>query len=923
MRKPNTRCGLKFCTIALSVFYDQDLNAIQARGRDVEGVDFSEHCPEEEASYIFKCPRCEGACACSICRKKLGAGQQLFEKAVATNKVSATGSRLKSEGDLTVQRAPKEAKESKAPKQDKEAKKPKQPKAEGSAPKAKKADGGPASAKGKQKQNGTAAESGSSPAGKKKGKSKDTKDSNAAPAKSKLKEAFGNKAKQLPGSKPVRQTALPRKLKAPVAVPAPELEIIKTALNPANVWSRIWIYETLVRFDLIRVPKGILSQLDKFDAWTHRQVQMILERVLVALAGVSSIHNGQPKARVAPAVKLYRQFGDDLKRGEPWSAAKDLAQSFGCVVPELPHVERVFGDESKEPVASEAHDHEQGPTLLGSRMTRTRRAAEVRALERVKQQSIYDFERDAPDSDTDDEISRKSNRRTVHKDREEWAELGDAESSSDEHDARDDADSDEEAPMQAGGRVSDRRSGRTQAASASDVEEGARRSGRQRNAPTSTRTSAPRTAVRAISVSEGSSRSGASSLSPELESEKTADDTKTSISSVAPATAPAVQEPIPAPEMEEKVAILHALLGTVLETPEVAEELKMGANRLPDIEKWAREDMKQLEKDWEEEKKLINTNVPSMAQANEFAKWKREKEKKEKKHKLAVLDIKVNAHRETESHKLRSGPLGVDADGREYWQLTEFNDQMPRDTAGRWAWCLLIFGEPLTKHAPAPEDMKNGAANISPMKPSVKDEDVDGDVKMQEGKAAAGVSTANKPNGNSGETPHTPRRLALEGDGESKDAKPAQKGAGSDASSDLSSVRGGTPREEEAAPRPVFMGTNYVPSFKDIIAFLRYRCAQREYEELKEQQDSEQSHALAAVVAAAAATSATTAGGSSGASPPSPEKSGTGAVGRKAKKQLKEMQEARRARVEALCKRLVTVKDYYVWHSGEPEEGEV
>lgn len=54
MRKPTVRCGLKFCAAALSVQYNDDLDAIKARGRNVPGIDLAEHCDESEANYIFK-----------------------------------------------------------------------------------------------------------------------------------------------------------------------------------------------------------------------------------------------------------------------------------------------------------------------------------------------------------------------------------------------------------------------------------------------------------------------------------------------------------------------------------------------------------------------------------------------------------------------------------------------------------------------------------------------------------------------------------------------------------------------------------------------------------------------------------------------------------------------------------------------------
>ncbi|PWN28090.1 hypothetical protein BDZ90DRAFT_161952 [Jaminaea rosea] len=598
MRKPTVRCGLKFCAAALSVQYNDDLDAIKARGRNVPGVDLAEHCDESEANYIFKCPRCLGICTCSICRKKFGVEPVRVEKPPAAPK----------------QKAPAKSK-AKASTSD--------VKGKAKASSSSSSGAGASGANGSQSKKAAAAPSG---AAKAKGKK----------ATSSLKNALTSKAQALPSTSKPRQATLPRPIKPPAPVAAPELEVIKTALHPENVWARMWIYETLVRFDFIRVPKGQLIQLDKFDLWTHRQVQTLLERILVALAGINSINQGQPKARVAPAIQAFRQFGEDLQRGEPWQAARDLLDSLGFDIPELPHVERVFSDESKEAAMRDADD--SGPTLLSSRMTRTKRAAEVRALERVKQQSLYSYESQFSDQDESSEEDELEPARNG--DRDEWA--GDAESEEDEMPRR-------------GGRSSAR-----QATRAAPAAEGTRRSGRQTGA-TKAGTSASRSSRRIVIVngsSNGSSRSGTSSTLTDSESggsdddDTGADDTRTSTTTPPPSTTtapapPKPAEPLPAPEMEEKVAILCVLLEAVLQTPEVSEELKSGAARMGDIDRAAREDLKQLEKEWEEEKKVLAAAAPSMAKVDDFAKWKKDKDKKERNHKLRVLDVKMQALRET------------------------------------------------------------------------------------------------------------------------------------------------------------------------------------------------------------------------------------------------------------------------------------
>lgn len=701
-------------------------------------------------------------------------------------------------------------------------------------------------------------------------------------ASSSLKAALTSKGQALPAAaSKSRQATLPRPIKPPPPVAAPELEVIKTALKPENVWARVWIYETLVRFDFIRVPKAILTQLDKFDLWTHRQVQVVLERTLAALAGLSNINTGQPKARYAPAIKAWREFGEDLQRGEPWQAAKDLVAALGHEVPELPHVERVFADESKEV----AMDVDAGPTLLGSRSTRTRRAAELRAIERVKQQSLYSYESQFTDGseEEEDELDHKGSGR------DEWD--GDADSEEDEMPRR-------------GGRSSARQAA---AASSSSAPEGARRSGRQADAARVVSSSSTRgRRIASDSMDNTPNRSRTTSTLTDSDSEMDdgdtgADDTRTSTTTPPAAPAPPKPaEPIPAPEMEEKVAILTTLLEAVLDTPQVNEELKGSGARLNEIERSAREDLKQLDKEWEEEKKLIASSAPSMSKVEDFAKWKKDKEKKERNHKLKLLDVKMNALRESEANKIRTGPLGIDADGRSYWQLTEFNEVMPRDTHGRWAWCVVVYGEALVRDAPPPEAMPGSAPNVSPVKATV-----------------ASASQEQKQDDNDDVKPVN----GASSEGEGTDKQQQRATSTSSSGSDLTPP---PPAAITAPPGPVFMGTNYPPSISQVISFLKYRAAQREYEENRAVQEAEIAIAKEKAAAGGAGAASPDANGASGSgSGGSPSKAGNASssiVSRKAKKQLKETQEARKTQVEALCKRLATVREYYLWHTGEPDD---
>ncbi|CAO1618099.1 unnamed protein product [Sympodiomycopsis kandeliae] len=835
LRKSGAQCPLKYCARSLSTIYKISREDILAKGRKVtDDIDPTVHVHAREAPYFFMCPRCAGTCNCSVCRKKNGlpplgpakaarVPKDKPEPSTATASSPANSkSKVKATSSAKKEAQPKE-KATKSAKQE-------------SSKKAKTEDAG---TKGKGKQAAKPA--------------KEAKSIFKTGAKDKSAESS-----VLNGWKAARQTSLPRPLRAPKPVAAPQLEVIPTKLHRDNFEARVWIYETLVRFEFIKLPKATLSQLDKFDLWTHRQVQMVLERVLIAIGGVHSIQSGVPKAGTTESIKAYRKFGEDLTRGEPWMAAKKLCEVSHVEVPTLSHVDRIFEDESKDaPVA------DNGPTLLGSRSTRARRAAEVKALERVKLQSLADFDGGMDsESDYSDSAPRGRGQRARRN-----VSYGDADNTED-----DDDDEEDEAPRRSG-RQTARQAAVTEAKA---IAEGARRSGRtQRSLAISTPSEAD------ADESEDANRSARSSTAPDTGAHKGDSEVASLARSETPVAVvpPAEAEPIAVPEMEEKVAIIAALLEIVMQKSETAEELKGAANRIPEIEKGCRDDLRDLEKEWDELKVSLNKGAPSISQAELFAKWKKDKEKKERDFKLQILDVKVNAYRELEANKIRTGPLGVDADGREFWQLTEFNEQMPANTGGRWSWCVLVHGDPMTKHAPPAGVMPNNAPSVSPLKASAASLDDPIEIKDEEDEDMKTKTEAKD------DAPKTP-------------SKADQASATDEFSTPARDVSADDKEAEES--KPVFMGTNYPPSISEVISFLRYRYAQLDYEESKAQRDAE-----------------TAASMNVSSSPGSP------AVSRKAKKQLKEAQEARKRRVEELCDKLESCRRYYMWHYAEVDEGDV
>lgn len=815
MRPNGKRCSLRYCDRGLKTLYGMDIETIKKSGRTSSSTDAADtHCGPEEASYCFKCPRCRGICECSLCRKKLEPSSTAPVKAAPTAKkdsvISTAAKKLPPTGK-TGTTAKKEKKD--------------------------KASSSKTAEKGVSK-----------------------------PAKASIAAMVASPSRPNGISGLARQTSLPRPLKAPAAVPAPELEIISTRLPADNIWARVWIYETLVRFDFIKVPKTVLSQLDKFDAWTHRHLQTLLERIIVALAALPNINSGQPKARTKEVVTTYRQHGSDWSRGEPWMAARKLCENNDAYIPSLPAVDD-SADEEPHGTEEDRTPVDTGPTLLGSRNTRTRRAAELKALERVKAQSYAEYassEEADRDSEAEEAPRRKSSRYQAS-----------------EQDDDEDGDSEEDdAPRGAGTRSRRQPADRTQRDSPEEV----RRSGRQRQA-VQHYGSAPTTGTartrgsRVVSSATDSASAGGSATPQERASPS---------SSAEPSPPPA--ERVPAPAREEKVAIICALLDAIMQTPEVAEELRVAPQRLIEIEKTAKEDLKEIEKEWEKESADIWKAAPSMLDADKFVKWKKDKEKKEREYKLRILDTKTGAYRESESLKMRSGPLGTDADGRVFWQLTEFNENMPVNTAGRWSWCVVIYGEPMTRHAPAPESMPKDVANISPLKPKAPREG------EEDGKSQSFLEECQLLSREPGDgPPSTPRK------GETSD-----KGKARATSSPLTPPPGaGSDDNAQRGPSgKAFMGTNYPPTISEMISFIKYRAARLDYEELQAQQEQDRRAALAAEGSGS--------GGDKSVAP----------VSRKAKRLLKEAQDARRKQVEDLAERLRACRRYYLWQFAETDEGE-
>lgn len=89
------------------------------------------------------------------------------------------------------------------------------------------------------------------------------------------------------------------------------------------------------------------------------------------------------------------------------------------------------------------------------------------------------------------------------------------------------------------------------------------------------------------------------------------------------ASSEAVTTVIPPPPFEDKVAILVGLAELVMETGDVAEELKVSAENLAATERDGKTEMAQLEKEWNEQLKEISKKAPSIV-SEEYKAWKEE-----------------------------------------------------------------------------------------------------------------------------------------------------------------------------------------------------------------------------------------------------------------------------------------------------------
>lgn len=904
MRAPGKRCQGRYCFSALRRLYDQDPETIVKSNRMM--INPAEHCPPSEAKYAWKCPRCRGKCLCSICRK--AAGLEPLGKPFGASKQTKTGPSDTSAAD-TSEIKPKKAK-SKA-------------EANGTGSGTAKAT---ARGKSKDRNIAEAVAAAQKPNGKGKSKSsaatgEDVDDGNeddgvhtppppsSKPApKRTLASLLSNAAVRAPAFKP---------FEAPAEATPPVFEIIPTKLPEENMRVRMWIYESFVRFDKFGLNRGVLSQLDKLEHWTHAMAQDMLACLLKTVAGMTNIEKGQPTKPFVKAITAFRTHGKSLQRGEPWSAATELLSIFGLTRSPLAFVEHDV------PVEVEAAAAQRSPSPPVTRVTRARRAKESNQYEIARQLSLLDRWEEDEFGDDDDKDAVPSKRRRASTKKKSIYVYDDP---SDDDESM--ADPDDSARSRRSGRARKadekepapevRLTGRQQAiklqqeqqkeeqAAAKKQRQEEEDEARQAQVSRKRRQSSNGTAS-GVSDDEGIQRNGlshkkrrrltAGSSDDEAGSDDDDDDDaiesrdkdhgdKKSNGATDDQGNEQAEQEVESPDLETKVSILSALIDAAVMADSVAEELKTATENMASMDRAHKAANVEMEREIVEELAELNKRAPSIV-SPEYQKWKAEKAALEQDHAWRRQDARVTSELALDTHALRTGPIGHDVDGREYWHLREYQERMPKYTEGRYAWCLVVLGQafPVDLNR-AQEEAKEAEEADANGKQEKKDEADDS------GLASLDASTDNG---------------KAEVESEAKGVKLGLP----------TSLQNGTCKIEAESTTRVCMGTNDPATIKTLIDFVRFRLERVEYEENVAMQEREKGARLAKE------------GGDEDGSRASSPVNGDGEGGttnaggesmysiRKAKQTLRDTQEERRKQVEQLLKRLNKSKEYFAWHREE------
>lgn len=128
---------------------------------------------------------------------------------------------------------------------------------------------------------------------------------------------------------------------------------------------------------------------------------------------------------------------------------------------------------------------------------------------------------------------------------------------------------------------------------------------------------------------------------------------------------------IPAPPFEEKIETLVAMLDLVLATQNVADDLKEASESLTALEKAKREATKARDHEFHTQISNHDGKNPGPFTGEPYREWQKVRNEMKQKKIEEDRDAEMRHKLEVDALRIRSGPLGKDVDGNEYWQLSQ------------------------------------------------------------------------------------------------------------------------------------------------------------------------------------------------------------------------------------------------------------
>jgi hypothetical protein len=498
---------------------------------------------------------------------------------------------------------------------------------------------------------------------------------------------------------------------APKKLPAPSMTMLETRLPVDNVMQRIWLYETLVRFDVFQIPKTkVLQKLDRFDDWTEEQLFCILESVVCFMARIKTVHQASQKKPLQGLVKALKDAARDPRNIATWTAAQLFCEKQGVQIVDLEAVELKAEQEAKLTTLEPAEN--VSDTLLNRRATTSRRAANAAARARVQGLLAGDDEvskdivvpsramraqsrilkRGMDVEQTAEERDHKAHRETSTvplkrgrgRPRKVVVEVVDESCDNDLIEGADQPghDDDEE-------RISYGKKGRDTRWLVVNNEEGMSTAGN----------SSVNYSSELSEEEDGSSQSGTEdadvsaspsvlTLAANVSTEPTEKHEAVSRSQSSNAELNDIDQ---LPHFERRIALVSALVELALQTAEIGKEVEDGILEVKRYEKEGKLEEREMQIEHDVRREEVNAKRTDMYRIGKGEEWEREIAALIKEQAYARIDQRMHTHLLCDANKPRSGPLGRDTDGTEYWHLSEFNEARPLTVTGHWAWSLLVL----------------------------------------------------------------------------------------------------------------------------------------------------------------------------------------------------------------------------------------